>query len=256
MYLSYISKGQQVTTSVSQIQRGKSWGHRKFVVDYCPHAPDLDYVGNSDFSTPTPTPPTDIITNKGFEKARKRLKECNDSSLHESYKLQKDFELTRLVDISVGDDGLQIAERTESRVRTHYATLSYCWGLPESDNVNQPTYDAIKLARAVGFDYIWIDSLYIIQDSKTDWGKEAAEMSRIYAGADLTIVAGEAIEASESFITAHDLPSTNVSILISLNDFNLTAPKAIQAALRYFWKGRGWTLQEETLSNRVLYCIE
>jgi len=123
--------------------------------------------------------------------------------------------------------------------------------------------DAINLSRALGYNHIWIDSLCIIQDWKDDWLRESAKMSEIYACADLTIIARESVESSEGFTAAHDLPSFTASIPTEVGGLkyemsitSLTPVKLIQPATRYRWRGRGWTLQEEALSNRVLYCLE
>ncbi len=43
--------------------------------------------------------------------------------------------------------------------------------------------DAIQIARDLGFSYLWIDSLCIIQDSDDDMKREIAKMGSIYAGA-------------------------------------------------------------------------
>lgn len=40
--------------------------------------------------------------------------------------------------------------------------------------------DAIRVAKALGFRYIWIDSLCIIQDSSEDWEREAVKMASVY----------------------------------------------------------------------------
>lgn len=50
--------------------------------------------------------------------------------------------------------------------------------------------DAIRIARACGLRYIWIDSLCIIQDMSSqgmnpDWEIEAPKMGDIYAGGQL-----------------------------------------------------------------------
>jgi hypothetical protein len=80
-----------------------------------------------------------------------------------------------------------------------YVTLSHMWGpdptaclrlreasleefklrIPE-DQLPGKYLDAIRLARALGFRYIWIDSLCIIQDSSEDWEKEAVKMASVY----------------------------------------------------------------------------
>jgi hypothetical protein len=40
--------------------------------------------------------------------------------------------------------------------------------------------DAIRIARALGFQYLWIDSLSIIQNSLEDWKAEALKMAAVY----------------------------------------------------------------------------
>lgn len=78
-----------------------------------------------------------------------------------------------------------------------YVTLSHCWGLIKifrllSTNLmnllkeillpelTQVFRDAIDLARRLGINYIWIDSLCIIQDSVEDWKHESALMGNVY----------------------------------------------------------------------------
>ncbi|VZI20572.1 unnamed protein product [Fusarium fujikuroi] len=83
-------------------------------------------------------------------------------------------------------------------VSTRYIALSHRWGAVQplmlleslrdtfSKNIPfdtiPPTFqDAIRLANALDVEYIWIDSLCIIQDSKDDWQTEAAQMASIYS---------------------------------------------------------------------------
>ncbi len=49
--------------------------------------------------------------------------------------------------------------------------------------------DVISIARRLGIQYVWIDSLCIIQTDLLDWELESAKMSDIYANAYLTIAA-------------------------------------------------------------------
>ncbi|EEU36127.1 uncharacterized protein NECHADRAFT_53005, partial [Fusarium vanettenii 77-13-4] len=93
--------------------------------------------------------------------------------------------------------------------RVLYLTLSHCWGklhilrLLESNedsfhidirmqSLPQTFQDAIKITRRLGFSYLWIDSLCIIQDSKEDWLREAALMGKIYKNAACNIAAPDA----------------------------------------------------------------
>lgn len=90
-----------------------------------------------------------------------------------------------------------------------YATLSHCWGSLEilkleKDNLcalqeSIPWHslcetfrDAYKVSGELGLKYLWIDSLYIIQDDPDDWDREAFLMSEVYGGSSLNIAASMA----------------------------------------------------------------
>lgn len=47
--------------------------------------------------------------------------------------------------------------------------------------------DAIGLTKALGINYLWIDSLCIIQDSPDDWAQECTRMSSVYMGSFVNI---------------------------------------------------------------------
>ena len=86
-----------------------------------------------------------------------------------------------------------------------YCSLSHCW---DSGSGIQLTYanmtryrssipcedlptifkNAIMCSRERGLEYLWIDSLCIIQDSVEDWESEGARLSYIYARASYTII--------------------------------------------------------------------
>jgi hypothetical protein len=88
-----------------------------------------------------------------------------------------------------------------------YATLSHCWGKQFKPTVltleNKATFqeglpdtslprtfkDAIVAARMLGLDYIWIDSLCIIQNSDDDWMNEVSQMGKVYERSTVTITA-------------------------------------------------------------------
>ena len=87
-----------------------------------------------------------------------------------------------------------------------YIALSHCWGqtkvlvlmehMLESmtrgiDWLRLPRtfQDAIVVTRRLGFRYLWIDSLCIIQDSHEDWIRESETMQNVYANCVLTVAA-------------------------------------------------------------------
>lgn len=90
-----------------------------------------------------------------------------------------------------------------------YAALSHVWGDVEAapplktirgnyDEMKEgiplfrlpPNFaDAVETCRRLGVQFIWIDSLCIIQDSDEDWQQEAGTMHEVYRNAEVTIVA-------------------------------------------------------------------
>jgi hypothetical protein len=168
-----------------------------------------------------------------------------------------------------------------------YCALSYCWGkhnpaMTTKSNLAshlegiqisilpQTIQDAIKAARALDFQYIWIDSLCIVQDHEEDFAREASRMHQVYGNADLTISSLVAQDCKDSFFQ----PRT--SRVVRPIPLELFFPKH----LRQSWEAgrinqlaayhpesrppedritrvpvheRGWTLQEHLLSTRILY---
>ena len=47
--------------------------------------------------------------------------------------------------------------------------------------------EALLVTRALGFQYLWIDALCLVQDDPDDWSREAASMQQVYSNATLTI---------------------------------------------------------------------
>lgn len=60
--------------------------------------------------------------------------------------------------------------------------------------------DAIHVTHALNFQFLWIDTLCIIQDSAEDKVLELSNMHNIYRFASVTIIAGSAAKVSEGFL--------------------------------------------------------
>ncbi|KAJ4127842.1 hypothetical protein NW768_008120 [Fusarium equiseti] len=159
-----------------------------------------------------------------------------------------------------------------------YAALSYVWGDTgakslnlNSENVSQldqqindqnekvarTISDAIKVAKRLGFQYLWVDSLCVIQKKdNNDDGAEAREsqlkqMDSIFGHAKVVIVAsaGKNSEAGLVGVSSTREPmqmarevSPNVNVLLPV-EYDKSYGK---------WDTRGWTLQEKLLSRRLL----
>lgn len=100
-----------------------------------------------------------------------------------------------------------------------YAALSHCWGLAQIiqtsglslqsrirdipwNSLSKTFQDAVTVTRLLGLQYLWIDSLCIIQDDALDWTRESGAMASIYEGAEIGLAANEAHDGSHGFL--HD----------------------------------------------------
>ncbi|KAF2651700.1 HET-domain-containing protein [Lophiostoma macrostomum CBS 122681] len=115
---------------------------------------------------------------------------------------------SRLIKVGrVGDERLQLVQTSSNKGR--YICLSHCWGTKRAfetttKNLHEmqegfamtdlpPTYrDAVVMSRLFGIEYLWIDSLCIIQNSRDDWLQESAQMMEIYSRSFLTLAATRA----------------------------------------------------------------
>jgi len=181
---------------------------------------------------------------------------------------------------------------TQLQPPSRYAALSYCWGTEEQaarqlttttvvlsqhldgilfDEMTPVMQDMVKTARALLIRYIWIDALCIVQDDIEDWTHEAERMGSVYANAFVTICAISTSSCLDSFL---DRPAAPVSVAFQsslypdinghLNlrperharrgpggGFAITqCDKDLKSGT---WSLRAWTLQEEELSQRLLY---
>ncbi|PVH96780.1 HET-domain-containing protein, partial [Periconia macrospinosa] len=129
-----------------------------------------------------------------------------------------------------------------------YTCLSHCWGNSKPYTLNSITQrdlesgidagnlpktfqDAIHVTRCLGVQYLWIDSLCILQDSESDWATESARMDQVYARAACTIAATASIN-SEGGLFFERHPETLL-------------PSPLNS--------RAWVSQERQLSRRIMH---
>jgi len=120
--------------------------------------------------------------------------------------------------------------------------------------------DAITVTWQLGFRYLWIDSLCIIQDSKEDWQKEAMTMKNVYQRATLNIAATNSVDGQGGLFFERD-PATLGPHTVDVTWDGLISGK-YHMCDRYLWKNevieaplskRGWVLQERLLSTRKVH---
>jgi hypothetical protein len=213
----------------------------------------------------------DVSTHEAFSMALKCVQECIRS--HDGcIKPQAPVLPTRVIDCQYPMRPKLITTNYE---KGEYLTLSYVWGEPQPHSTTtlnialyhdfidpaclpQTIQDAISTTNALGFRYLWADTLCIVQDSVEDKVREIAQMARIYTNAFLTIIAASSSKVSEGFLQKRaDLLPPDV-ILPFMCPGNQTGTVHLFDPLRL--QGlppdpvglRAWCLQESALSPRAL----
>ncbi|KAF6808106.1 hypothetical protein CMUS01_13960 [Colletotrichum musicola] len=196
-----------------------------------------------------------------------RLKECNEK--HSRCRSQKSLRMpTRVLDVG---KGRPLRLRRTDGLCEPYVALSYCWGpsrdtltttndtlpkflveIPEK-SLTKTHQETIQLTRALGFEYLWIDALCIIQGDAKDWAFESRHMEQVYGNAALTVTAARSPDSRLGFMTtaggtkrqpcAIPLSSSNNDVLY------IDRPRQLSLGPT---STRGWCYQEELLSKRTI----
>jgi hypothetical protein len=183
---------------------------------------------------------------------------------------------TRLIDLGTGSKPTIRLIETASRpdLSDVYIALSHRWGQVSEQqkfctlkhNINalkknipykslpKNFQDAVRVTRALGVSYLWIDSLCIIQDDGKDWENEAGKMEDVFASSYVTIAATSATSSVAGFLGArHDRPCITVRthnghlyLSQAIDDFRTDVEKGVLNT-------RGWVFQERALSRRTVH---
>lgn len=189
---------------------------------------------------------------------------------------------TRVLDVDAtdGTDDVRLVETAKLNAadkQRPFVVLSHCWGkdhflVTKADNLDDhkkkipldalpPSFqDAIVVVRRMGFKYLWIDSLCIVQGSAEDWEKESVQMCNIYAQAIFTITSAHASSAYGGMFRQRDgvrtmpfeieLKSSSTSVRIL---YVPTPQREVQWQLEDLpIYTRAWCFQEMVLSTRNL----
>lgn len=245
-------------------------GHPVLSIRASPDAeglPDDIQVGFPTWSGPASEP--------YFHLLREWIRTCDTE--HENCRIKQEYLPTRLIDVGTFESEvlrLRLSTRNETE---RYIALSHRWGQP-GDHKESCAYrcnidslgsllegidftklpktfqDAVTVARRLEIQFLWIDSLCIIQDDPLDWQREAQEMQSVYSSAYFTIAATAAKDSSSGFLTVEKTsqptavfhPALGLYFSQHIDDFKSYVEEAEL-------NQRGWVLQERALSRRTLH---
>ncbi|KAK4496968.1 hypothetical protein PRZ48_011417 [Zasmidium cellare] len=226
------------------------------------------------------------------------IRECMEQCRHQHPRCRlpstHHFTPTRLIYIGDLSDDVRLFEAASTGLPFQWAALSHCWGggdpfALKTDNLNTlladipikrlpATFlDAIAVCRNLGIQYLWIDSLCIVQDDGQDWEREAAQMGLVYSHALVVISGASSKNPDTPFLGPRDedwiphkfefqTPKTGHRVPISVRRRYMTAAPLEQGLHQppytSFWshskrKGplykRAWCFQESHLATRNIH---
>ncbi|KAH8622146.1 hypothetical protein IG631_23252 [Alternaria alternata] len=186
---------------------------------------------------------------------------------------------TRVLELN--DTGIRLRCDVQAIYDFKYLALSHMWGNDASKQLRLMSSrlqdfqeaipldvlpnifaKAIRITRYLGFKYLWIDSLCIIQDSQSDWTAEANMMSAVYNNAVCTIAFVLPPDVSYDSTQFREDPRVSTPCVIRepvplKHGMIVTLDRAAQTteSLHRGWplSSRAWTLQEQILSPRTVF---
>lgn len=209
------------------------------------------------------------------------LRDCDDNHrepLVQCRNISSNNPPTRLLDVGFNDSSI-VYLRERKRLPTYegdWVALSHQWGkgtyCTTRDNLERhikgipfqelpSTFkDAVKVTRALGKRYLWIDSLCVIQGKDGDFQDEAKRMETVYSGAYCVIAASSAIDHYSGFLKKR---KAREYVGLKSQDGD-EAPSFICENIDNFkthvldggLNSRGWVLQEHALARRTLFFTE
>lgn len=169
--------------------------------------------------------------------------------------------------------GARLVDVQSLPVNIKYITLSHAWGQHKfltltSENLyqfrqsiplsapdfNQTFKDALRLTVELGYNYIWIDSLCIIQgEPATDWAYECPRMGSIYCNSDLNLSATGFEDARVGMFGPPRRLALPPTILYPEGEHVRVIHDSDYSPKNMPLNRRGWVIQENVLVSHTLH---
>ena len=215
-----------------------------------------------------------------FNIVAKWIKFCDEK--HRCYSERADFFPTRVLDVQDScSDTIRLLTDTKHLAKSaKYLALSHRWNevkkgqifctfkadiegrkerLIEVRLLPKTLRDAVHVTRSLHLQYLWIDSLCIIQKDVNDWLRESSRMEQVYSSAYCTIAATCGAGPDDGFLKDRP-PRPFVPMKVQQSDSTYYVCKAIDDFDKHVDKRelntRAWVLQERALSRRTIHFAE
>jgi hypothetical protein len=128
----------------------------------------------------------------------------------------------------------------------------------EVENLPATFRDAVRVTRALHCDYLWIDSICIIQGPDGDFNEEARRMEEVYSGAHCVLAASCSSSHFCGFLSPRNHrdyvglsreSETPLYVCEMIDDFQT---HVLNGGLN----SRGWVMQEHALARRTIFFTE
>ncbi|VUC33322.1 unnamed protein product [Clonostachys rosea] len=224
----------------------------------------------------------DLFEDHDWAWASRLLQDCNCLPVRERTKGKRP---RRLVRILPGSKRLVLVENPPSNAS--YCALSYCWGKSSHNllttlntlekhkrgisrlELPKTVLHAVIACEKLGFEYLWVDALCIIQDDEgnRDWSEQCNQMADIYSQATLVIAVHDAADCAHGFLEREEVTRSSQEFL-TRDESGAVQRKGVRERILGLHElpnylqantplsSRGWTLQETLLATRILHFAE
>lgn len=187
----------------------------------------------------------------------------------------------RLLDVNIrgpgGAQGVKLCDGLFADPLSEYVTLSYCYGAAKPTRLHRKTLPALRqgvagsslpktiadaafITRELGFRYLWVDAICLMQDDAEEMLSESSQMDKVYSGASLNLAATSSKDSHGGLFYSRNVAALQPCIVdITGSDI---IPGTYYCLRSTIWQdlidrsplaARAWVLQERALAKRTLH---
>jgi hypothetical protein len=223
--------------------------------------------------------PCDTASALSVENIRGWIEKCDEE--HDCMSMKSVLDLpSRILDVR--NNKIRLCESKTIDKPGRYACLSHRWGVPSEsmfrtteknftehkDNIPWESLprtfqDTVLITRRLGVNFLWIDSLCIIQENRHDFEQQSANMATIYQNAYITLAATASDGPKGGLYThEHDVRSHRTGPPLAMVKYRDGSERVFSARRPFDHNlqarpllSRGWVYQERVLSPRILHFV-